>query len=111
MNKLDISYNNLKYFDLEILSYQNNLQSLYLDGNQLSELNYENLKEYFPNLSEIGLSHNNWNCIFLKSMVTHLHRKSIEIRVDEVVGNSKSNIIGGVKCFDVETTTLSGVSI
>lgn len=112
LNILDISYNNLKYFDIEILSYQTNLQSLYLDGNQLSELNYLNLKEYFSNLNEIGIANNNWNCTFLKTMVTHLHRKSIEIRVDEVVENS--NTIGGIECFDGEaktTTTLSNASI
>ncbi|XP_037044944.1 leucine-rich repeat-containing protein 15-like [Bradysia coprophila] len=111
LNILDLSYNNLKHFDVEILSYQSNLQSLYLDGNQLSELSHVNLKEYFNNLSEIGLSHNNWNCTFLRSMITHLHRKSIELRVDEIAHNSTINIIGGIECFDVETTTQSGFLI
>ncbi|KAG4078250.1 hypothetical protein HA402_011322 [Bradysia odoriphaga] len=95
LNTLDISYNNLMYFDIEILSHQNNLHSLYLDGNQLSELSYDNLKEYFNDLSAIGLSHNNWNCSFLKSMVTHLHRASIELRIDESIHNSTTNTIGG----------------
>lgn len=115
LNILDISYNNLKHFDLEILSYQTALKSLYLDGNQLIELSYENIKEYFNDFNEIGLADNNWNCTYLKSMVTHIHRNSIEIRVvNEVIDGSMSHLIGGIECFDatdVDTTTLSGALI
>lgn len=114
LNVLDISYNNLKYFDLEILSYQSKLESVYLDGNQLTELNYENLKEYSSEFKEIGLTGNNWNCTFLRKMIINLHRKSIDMRVTEIVDNSKEKAIGGVACTDdsdTETFTLSNAYI
>uniref|UniRef100_A0A182MBP0 Uncharacterized protein n=1 Tax=Anopheles culicifacies TaxID=139723 RepID=A0A182MBP0_9DIPT len=95
---LDLSYNNLDRFDLDILTSSTALQRIYLDGNRLKSLNYQYLKKTFPSLMEIGLSDNNWNCTYLIDLVRYCTEHSIELFKSQSSMNQTN--VKGIYCYD-----------
>ena len=63
---LNISYNSLNIIDLHTLASLESLQTLDISFNLLTSINYfENLNQFLPQLIDIGLEGNLWNCKFL----------------------------------------------
>lgn len=67
--ELDVSQNNLA--DSRLLEYFKrfeNLQTIALDDNNLTELDkFDLIKEYFPKLEKMSIEKNPWNCNWMKS--------------------------------------------
>lgn len=66
---LDISLNNLKKINFNVFGPSlKNLESFYLDGNGLTEIDGL-MKFNFPNMSLLGMSKNNFGCEYLTKFV------------------------------------------
>lgn len=75
VNFLDISANNLyDKDDLKRLTIFKQLKSLTIDGNKYTELDMGNqtVRQRFPALESIHLSQNQWNCEWLRPLLTQL---------------------------------------
>lgn len=86
LRRLDISYNFLQKMDLNILTSMSGLETLFIDGNGLTEVNYEHVPELFPNLTYLGLFANAWNCSYLTSMVRFCNRNRIAVSSTKIYG-------------------------
>lgn len=94
---LDVSSNPLKTFDLKTIQTCTNLQTLNLESCDLTEiLNYELIRTVFPNLKEIYLSNNNWECNYLKTLVDIFRERGIRVVVQNPVPTSPN--YEGIAC-------------
>jgi Leucine rich repeat len=103
LTDLDIAYNSLKRIDLNIFVTLTSLQNLALDGNDLTEIAYEDIKHTLPNLKSVSLSDNNWNCTYLTAMIRKMTSDGVEIKIDpaKIVRNSTNQ--KGIACRDTNT--------
>ncbi|XP_017461906.1 PREDICTED: toll-like receptor 7 [Rhagoletis zephyria] len=71
LESLDLSYNNLTELNLDIfVPYLSNLRYLFVDGNNLTEVQGKGGFSYvFPNLSKLGVSRNRFNCTYLHTLL------------------------------------------
>ncbi|KFB46219.1 hypothetical protein ZHAS_00014225 [Anopheles sinensis] len=98
---LDLSNNNLDQFDLDILTSSTQLKTLYLDGNRLKSIDYKNMKKIFPELVELGLVDNLWNCSFLTNIVRYCNEHGIKlIKGDTTEEVQKQTNVKGIYCYD-----------
>lgn len=86
LRRLDISYNFLQKLDLTILTPVSGLETLFIDGNDLIEVNYEHIPELFPNLTYLGLFANGWNCSYLTTLVRFCNRNNIAVSSTKTYG-------------------------
>lgn len=93
---LDISFNSLRTIDLKMFTAITDLRSLYLEGNNLTELNLSEIKQYFPLLTKIGISKNNWQCGNLAETIKILESSSIEL--NSVGLTKQTSNIKGIPC-------------
>lgn len=93
---LDISFNSLRTIDLNMFTAITNLRSLFLEGNNLTEINLSEIKQYFPLLTKIGISKNNWKCGNLAEAIKILESSSIEL--NSVGLTKKTSNIKGIPC-------------
>ncbi|XP_058119837.1 toll-like receptor 6 [Anopheles ziemanni] len=98
---LDLSNNNLDQFDLDILTSSTHLKTLFLDGNRLKSIEYKSLKTMFPELVELGLVDNLWNCTFLTNIVRYCNEHGIKlIKGDTTEEVQKQTNVKGIYCYD-----------
>lgn len=99
---LDLSYNNLNRFNWDIfLPYLIKLEELYVDGNNLTEIEGSgHIISNFPLLRVIGISNNNFNCTYLSSFFRLI--ASGKIRTSNVDAMEQSH--------DVNVTHINGVA-
>uniref|UniRef100_A0A8W7MWW7 Leucine-rich immune protein (Long) n=1 Tax=Anopheles atroparvus TaxID=41427 RepID=A0A8W7MWW7_ANOAO len=64
---LDLSHNSLVYMDNNLKPFEQ-LEELYLDHNSIVNVNLETLRK----LSNLSLSHNDWDCAKLANLVSNL---------------------------------------
>lgn len=100
LQSLDLSYNNLRTINLDTFSpYFKNLDNLYIDGNNLTELSGTmSLVKAIPELSIIGISNNRFNCSYLTLLVDTLNLNKIKISLDPDQSISNSTHISGIAC-------------
>lgn len=98
LTELQLSNNTLMEFTADNWTLPA-LSRLDLDGNQLFYLNSEDLHRAFPNLSQINLTGNNWNCRGLSALLQYLHRQSI----------SHSPAEAASSCATDDQTSLKGI--
>lgn len=98
MVSLDLSENNLKSLDFGLfLPAFRYLESIYLDGNHLSELDgFSN--SLFPRLNSLGITNNNFNCSYLKRFMRSVDWEQIRLPVDRMPLNIHQTNIRGVAC-------------
>lgn len=98
LKTLDISYNNLNKINFDIfLPYLKNLESLYLDGNNLTEM--EGLtNSLFPQLSILSISNNNFNCTYLAKLLRTLKWEELGLNIDPDLVHSNETHINGIAC-------------
>ncbi|XP_053673563.1 protein artichoke-like [Anopheles nili] len=98
---LDLSYNNLDRFDLDILISSTELRQLFLDGNRLKALEFEHLKRIFPSLVNVGLTDNNFNCSYLSKIIRHCNENAIVLFQPSDSSNvlDRTNV-KGMYCYD-----------
>lgn len=100
LQTINLSRNHLNEIDLNIfLPNLSELNSLYLDGNQLTNL-IGFRRQLFPNLRILGIQDNRFNCsylrIFFESMVWH----ELNIQVDRSRSFELDSNVGGIKCIE-----------
>lgn len=95
LKKLDISYNHLKHINLKVLSFQLQLTTIFVDGNDLTSLDISDLHQMLPNLTQIGISDNRFNCSYLTSLISLLTSNGIKLQIDDDVKvKNRSNVMG-----------------
>lgn len=101
LEQMDISYNQLgTYGDFDLNKFTNlkSLTTLFIEGNNLKEFDYENIKNVFPKLQTIGYTDNSWKCSYLLGLNAFMEHKSIEIYHLMTV-KTRSNV-DGIACDD-----------
>lgn len=95
---LDISYNNLNRINFDVfLPYLKNLESLILDGNNLTEM--EGLTtSMFPQLSILSIANNNFNCTYLAKLLHTLKWEELGLSIDPELVHTNETHINGIKC-------------
>lgn len=78
---LYVQENQLRSFDSNLLKPLRRLEGFFLRKNNLTEINYSNLKEVIPLLSSLSLGDNYFNCSFAKPMDDYLLRNEIENKI------------------------------
>lgn len=107
---LDISYNRLQNIDLRMFVPMNSLKNLYLDGNILNKIDTTEIRKFFPSLSNISISENNWNCHNLASIIKSLANISIEL--NSIDSTKDTENINGIPCtVDIESSTNIAVTV
>lgn len=95
LEKLDLSNNKLKNLDFNNFHDLKNLKELNIHGNLLKEINIEII---LPNLQNITIYNNSWNCEFLYNIYEKFNKIRIEIYTPpENFVNNKKNI-NGIGC-------------
>lgn len=79
LRELYIGNNRLTEFNLNLLSSTKVLEKLYLKNNELRGFDYHNLKKSVPDLKEIALTGNYFECSFADNMLAYLKRKRIQL--------------------------------
>lgn len=97
---LDLSENNLKILDFDMfLPNLRFLQSLRLNGNQLTELNgFDN--RLFPQLTLLDIKNNRFSCSYLKQFMKTINWEKIEIALDPNSIDLQKPYIRGVDCYE-----------
>lgn len=95
---LDISYNQLKKLNFDVfLPYLKNLESLILDGNNLTEM--EGLtNSLFPQLSILSIANNSFNCTYLAKLLRTLKWEELGLSIDPELVHSNETHINGISC-------------
>lgn len=99
LEQMDISYNQLgtsEVFDLNKFTSLKSLTTLFMEGNNITEFKYDDIKKIFPKLQTIGYSDNPWKCSYLTLMNQFIEHNEIEI-YQLVTVKTRSNV-GGIAC-------------
>lgn len=107
---LDISYNNLGKIDFQNFDEIKGLEKMYIDGNDLTTIDYKNIQDIFPNLKLIGISNNKWDCIYLILLLKKMNSLNIEIHADSNIYASNSPLQNGISC-DGEVNVKSPINV
>lgn len=100
---LDISYNNLGFIDLHVMTNLKKLQTLDISGNNLTQIPYiESIGKIFPNLQFLGIDHNDFNCTYLAMILKILNEDNIVVIDPENPVKRSSNIFG-IACETMST--------
>lgn len=104
LRSLDISFNRLGWIDLNMFTALPQLRTLRLEGNDVREMDMSGVRNFFPLLSEIGLSQNRWTCTNLAAAIKVLESNGIAL---SAVGLTKdTSNIKGIPCADVLMASL-----
>ncbi|XP_049536834.1 probable serine/threonine-protein kinase pats1 [Anopheles darlingi] len=98
---LDLAFNELADLDLDILTSCTKLETLYLDGNRLKSIDYEQMKTHFPQLALLGIAGNDWNCTYLTKLVRSCGAQSIKIyKETRLKAEPDQPNVKGISCLD-----------
>lgn len=92
---LDLSYNHLKSINFDNMSSLVQLETFYIDGNDLNitqSLIYK-INDIFPQLHTIGLSDNYFNCTSTTNVLKTLDDLRINLAINE-------NLVIKIRCFN-----------
>lgn len=101
---LDISFNQLVEIHFDMFMSLGNLRTLYLDGNNITNMDMSEIRKVFPLLTKIGIAKNNWHCTKLANAIKYL--ESNEIALNSVGYIKSTENIRGIPCYNplMETT-------
>ncbi|CRL02130.1 CLUMA_CG015603, isoform A [Clunio marinus] len=103
LTQLDLSYNQLLQIDFNIFSSLAQLTHLKVDGNNLTEIPFENIKVNFPKLSLISLTDNDWNCSYLSNMIKQLRAMNVIVYVFTKYRVYDEMNVDGIRCHNNAT--------
>lgn len=102
LKTLDLSYNNMTYFDLNFLLSVYSLENLYLHGNGISytsQIDLTDSRAVFPVMKSLGISENSFSCEALGAVIRKMVKASIQLLIEDgKFVNSRRNL-RGVSCF------------
>lgn len=106
LRAIDISNNQLEKLDLNDFKENREILRLFLNGNNLTEINYEIIHSIFPRLKLIYIHNNNWNCSFLERFINYLNHWNIHTMMHQnsILKHKNRNKINieGVLCNRTE---------
>lgn len=107
---LDLSENNLKSLDFGMfLPAFRYLELLYIDGNQLTDMEGFTNK-LFPRLNSLGITNNHFNCTYLKRFMRLVEWDQIRLPVDRMPLNIHQTNIRGVACDSTELNDIENIT-
>ncbi|KAH8301306.1 hypothetical protein KR018_007235 [Drosophila ironensis] len=80
LNILDLSHNLLLTLEVEKLRGLPNLESLFLEGNRLSEVDYQLLHQQHEILKELAVHENPWAPGFYRKMYVYLKDRGVQLQ-------------------------------
>ncbi|XP_053674431.1 leucine-rich repeat-containing protein 15-like [Anopheles nili] len=78
LRTLNLAHNKFLYLDLAVLDTFPALEYIYLHGNDLIDMQIEEIEQNFPYLTLISCDNNDWDCINLMHIVTLLERAYVK---------------------------------
>lgn len=105
LNWLDISYNNLREFNFDMLTVS--IQHLFIEGNSLTNIDLNDIHLTLPKLQVLGLSNNKFSCEKLIEIRKQLASSLIQMYVDEMLMVKFSRNINGIGCVNENSTTVT----
>lgn len=102
LKNLDLSYNNMTYFDLNVLLSVVTLELLNLDGNSISyasQIDLNGVAASFPHLKSLSISENAFSCEVLSVIIKSLAKASIQLVVGDGKFVNNQRNLRGVACF------------
>lgn len=119
LKRLTLASNHLSDFPSGLVHNLGRLEELYLHNNALNDLDETQLLQYLPNLREISLRNNNFNCERLEIILKNLRERNVTLNLLPRNFGEKLKPIStrhGVECVenglkeeDVEEDPVSGV--
>ncbi|XP_063922973.1 toll-like receptor Tollo [Zophobas morio] len=79
LSSLNLSHNKLKALNLDILPRGNKVWSLYINNNEITNLDVEIFQDVFSNVNWITINHNPWSCKHWRNILDSLQRRYIKI--------------------------------
>lgn len=110
---LDLSHNRLGIVLLNKFTGLHSVRALFLEGNQLHQIDLTSVRQYFPVLSTIGMAQNPWNCTNLAIAMKVMDAN--QIALNSVGLTRESTNIRGIPCetypvaLTVGSTTVASV--
>lgn len=95
---LDLSGNILTNFDLKQLAPLKHLKTLNLENCGLDQLNIQSIQNQFPELKEIAIDGNNWDCTYLRQLVAELTKLKVKRYVVNPVTTGPN--VEGIGCIE-----------
>ncbi|XP_072393594.1 uncharacterized protein [Diabrotica undecimpunctata] len=96
LNYLDISNNNLHTISTSLHSLKN-LDQLFIQNNHIQDINFDQLKTYFPILKQIFFDNNNLSCDNVVNVVQQLKSSNVKILHNNL---RNSTNVHGISCLD-----------
>lgn len=94
-----LSNNRLKQFNFNIfLPSINVVDSIHLNGNNLTSITIENIKQTLPHLSVVDLSNNQWHCTYLADVLKAFERDQVKCVTTASLTINEVNV-KGIRCF------------
>ncbi|ETN59737.1 leucine-rich repeat transmembrane neuronal protein 2 [Anopheles darlingi] len=78
LRSLNLAHNKFLYLDLAVLDTFPALEYIYLHGNDLIDMQIEEIEQHFPYLTLVSCDNNDWDCINLMHIVTLLERAYVK---------------------------------
>jgi hypothetical protein len=103
LSTLDLSYNQLRHIDFNIFTALTQLTHLKIDGNNLTEIPYADIKTHFPKLSLISLNDNDWNCTYLSGMIKSLKQNNLIVFIYNKMRIYNEMNVDGIRCVKNNT--------
>lgn len=99
---MDVSLNGLNHIDFDIFyPCHNSLKELYIDGNNLKDIEGLNLR-MFPHLKILGLASNHFNCFDLVKFKL-LNFNAVVLTTDTVETQQDATHVNGIACVSDES--------
>jgi Leucine-rich repeat (LRR) protein len=95
---LSLSNNSLGTFEVAKFPKLPKLNHLFLDGNNLTALDFENFNTIFPKLEAIEITNNRFECVFLKFMLEHFERTKVRLEFYNKPKTASRFSVQGVEC-------------
>jgi Leucine-rich repeat (LRR) protein len=110
LDLLSLSDNNLGTFEVAKFPKLPELTQLFLDGNNLTTLDFENFETIFPKLEKIEITKNRFECVFLKFMVEHFERIKVQLELFNKAKPSSAFSVQDVECVVHSGDTIRDLS-
>lgn len=98
LRTLIISNNRLRKFNSNIFPIINVVDTIHINGNHLTAITYENIKQTLPHLNIVDLSDNDWHCTYLAAILQVMEKEQIKCLKTTDLNINIVNV-KGIKCI------------
>lgn len=98
LTHLELNDNKLNSTAFNALSPLKKLDTLYFENNGLTEVPFHKFNEWFPKLSTIGFSGNDFNCLLVFSFIQEAEGNKVSIRSLDKMRSIRQNQVYNITC-------------